>query len=87
MTTNEAMTSCLRNPDISSRIIDNATRARLAEVNAVPGFLINGQKYKGPTDAKSLVKLINEMDEKGISTLPKAPPARPKGLEAFDISK
>lgn len=87
MTTNEAMTSCLRNPDISSHIIDNANRARLAEVNAVPGFLINGQKYKGPTDAKSLVKLINEMDEKGISTLPKAPPARPKGLEAFDISK
>ncbi len=70
MTTNEAMTSCLRNPDITANIIDNADRAKLAEIKGVPGFLINGQRYKGPSDAKSLIKLINEMDEKGLSTIP-----------------
>jgi len=76
MTTNEAMTSCLRNPDISTHIIDNANRAKLAEIDSVPGFLINGQRYKGPSDAKSLIKLITEMDEKGISALPKGSDAK-----------
>ena len=70
MTTNEAMTSCLRNPDITAHIIDNANRAKLAEIDGVPGFLINGQRYKGPSDAKSLIELIYEMEEKGISTIP-----------------
>ena len=64
------MTSCLRNPDITANITDNAHRAKLAEIKGVPGFLINGQRYKGPSDAKSLIKLINEMDEKGLSTIP-----------------
>lgn len=71
METDEAMTSCLRNPDIAAHIVDNASRAQLAEIKGVPGFLINAQPYKGKTDAKTLVDLINEMDEKGISTLPK----------------
>lgn len=70
METNEAMTSCLRNPDITAHIVDNSARATLAEINSVPAFLINGQKYKGDSDAETLVSLINEMDEKGMSTLP-----------------
>ena len=70
METNEAMTSCLRNPDITANIRDNASRATLAEVKGVPAFLINGQRYTGESDAKSLVALINEMEEKGISALP-----------------
>ena len=70
MTTNEAMTSCLRNPDITAHIVDNASRANLAEIKGVPAFLINGQPYKGASDAKSLVALINDMEDKGISTLP-----------------
>lgn len=85
MTTNEAMTSCLRNPDITGHIIDNANRAKLAEVNAVPGFLINGQRYKGPSDAKSLIKLINDMNEKGISALPKGDSVSPKDLLPKDL--
>ena len=71
MTTNEAMTSCLRNPDIASHIIDNVSRADLAEIKGVPAFLINGQTYTGNSDAKSLISLIDEMEEKGISALPK----------------
>lgn len=70
MTTNEAMTSCLKNPDITAHIIDNAERAKLAEIDSVPGFLINGQSYKGPSDAKSLIELVYEMEEKGISKIP-----------------
>ena len=70
METNEAITTCFRNPDITAHIVDNAHRARLAKITSVPGFLVNGQIYKGPSDAKSLVKLISDMDEKGVSTLP-----------------
>jgi len=70
METNEAMTTCLRNPDITAHIVDNLSRAIVAEVESVPAFLINGQKYKGKSDANNLVILINEMEEKGISALP-----------------
>jgi len=70
METNAAMSSCLRNPDITAHIVDNLNRATLAEVVGVPAFLINGQKYKGKSDAKTLVKLITEMEEKGVSALP-----------------
>lgn len=70
METNDAISTCLRNPDITTHIVDNANRARLAEVKGVPAFLINGQTYKGAQDAKSLVTLITDMDEKGISALP-----------------
>jgi len=72
MKTNEAMASCLRNPDIAAHIVDNASRAKLAKIKGVPGFLINGQLYTGGQDAKTLVKLITEMDKKGISALPKS---------------
>lgn len=71
METDEAITTCFRNPDIVAHIVDNANRATLAEVETVPAFLLNGQKYKGKSDAKTLVALINTMEEKGISTLPK----------------
>ncbi len=70
MATNEAMTTCLRNPDIAAHIVDNASRAKLAGIKGVPGFLINGLPYKGNTDAETLVDLIGEMDAKGLSTLP-----------------
>ena len=70
METNEAITTCLKNPDITAHIIDNANRAKLAKVKGVPAFFINGEIYKGKQDAKSLVELITEMDEKGLSTLP-----------------
>ena len=72
METNEAMTTCLRNPDITAHIVDNMSRATTAEIESVPAFLINGQKYKGKSDAETLISLINEMEEKGISTLPDA---------------
>ena len=71
METNEAMTSCLRNPDITAHIVDNMSRATLAEVTSVPAFLLNGQKYKGKSDAESLVTLITDMEKKGISALPR----------------
>jgi len=70
METDEAIATCFKNPDITTHIIDNANRATLANVKGVPAFLINGETYKGKQDAKSLVELINDMDEKGLSTLP-----------------
>ena len=78
METDDAILSCLRNPDMTAHIVDNANRASLANVKGVPAFLINGQTYEGPQDAESLIKLVNEMDETGISTLPDSiKPANP----------
>lgn len=70
METDEAITSCLRNPDMTAHIIDNSNRADLAKIRGVPAFLINGQTYRGAQDAKSLIELVNEMNEKGLSALP-----------------
>ena len=70
METDDAIASCFRNPDITSHIIDNANRAKTAEIKGVPAFLINGETYNGAQDAESLVALINDMDAKGLSSLP-----------------
>lgn len=70
METDEAIATCFRNPDITAHIIDNATRAQVAEIKSVPSFLINGETYKGAQDAESLVALITDMDEKGLSAIP-----------------
>jgi protein-disulfide isomerase len=70
METTEAITTCLKNPDISAHIKDNMARAQIAEVAGVPAFVINGDTYKGAQDAMSLVELINGMDAKGLSVLP-----------------
>lgn len=71
METSEAITTCLKNPDITAHIIDSTNRAKLAKVKGVPTFLLNGEAYKGKQDAKSFVALINDMYEKGLSTIPK----------------
>ncbi len=70
METDDAIASCFRNPDITSHIIDNASRAQVAEIKGVPAFLINGETYNGAQDADSLVALVTEMDKKGLSSLP-----------------
>lgn len=70
MEDDDAITACLRNPDMLAHIQTNADRARAAKVRGVPAFFINGETYKGESDAKSLVDLITEMDEKGLSALP-----------------
>lgn len=71
MDNNEAIATCFQNPDITAQIIDNVDRATLAGIKGVPAFLVNGETYKGATDAKTLISLISDMDEKGFSTLPK----------------
>jgi len=70
METNEAIASCISNPDIIAQISNSALRAKVAGIRGVPAFFINGKAYKGKQDAKTLVKLISEMDEKGLSVIP-----------------
>ena len=62
METDEAISTCLKNPDMTAYIEDNLDRASLAKISGVPAFLINGQPYTDKQDAQSLIKLINEMD-------------------------
>ncbi len=70
METDEAIASCFKNPDITAHIIDNANRAQVAEINAVPAFLINGTLYKGALDSESLVELITKIDNEGLTRPP-----------------
>lgn len=74
----DAVTACLRNPDMLAHIQLSSDRAVAAEVRGVPAFFINGEAYKGPSDAKSLVELITDMDEKGLSAIPESFKASPK---------
>ncbi len=70
MEDDDAITACLRNPDMVAHIRDNSDRASVANVRGVPAFFINGEAYEGASDAETLVDLITEMDEKGLSALP-----------------
>lgn len=70
MENEDAVTACLRNPDMLAHIQLSADRATAAGIRGVPAFFINGDPYKGPSNAQSLVDLITEMDEKGLSTIP-----------------
>lgn len=70
METQEAIAACLSNPDMIAHIQDNGLRANLGKVRGVPAFFINGETYNGPQDAQSLVTLITQMDEKGVTALP-----------------
>jgi len=71
----EAITACLRNPDMLAQIQDSALRADAAKVRAVPAFVMNGQPYKGQIDAKTLVKMITEINEKTSSSSSSIMPA------------
>lgn len=70
MDNQEAIAACLSNPDMITHIQDNGLRANLGKVRGVPAFFINGESYSGPQDAQSLVALITQMDEKGVTALP-----------------
>ena len=70
MTEPEAVAACLGNPDILRHIQDNVQRARLGGVEGVPAFFINGQLYKGPSDADNLIDLVKTLDKNRVTTLP-----------------
>jgi len=70
MDNQDAIAACLSNPDMIAHIQDNGLRANLGKVRGVPAFFINGESYNGPQDAQSLVDLITQMDEKGVTALP-----------------
>ncbi|WP_427449810.1 thioredoxin domain-containing protein [Litorimonas sp. WD9-15] len=78
MDNNEAVTACMTNPDIKAHMDENEVRATLAKIEGVPAFFINGDPYFGPQDAESLIALVKDMEEKGITAIPEeltiAPP-------------
>jgi len=70
MMDDNAIDACLRNPDMMSHIQESAMRLQATEAKGVPAFFINGEIYPGAQDADSLVKLIKDIDAKGITALP-----------------
>jgi len=74
---NEAdINACLADQDKLAHIHTNSDRANGAALKGVPAFYINGESYEGKQDAGTLIKLINTMDEKGLSALPTSLPKR-----------
>jgi len=72
MSDDDSIAACLRNPDMVAHIEDNWKRAKAADAKGtLPIIFINGQGYNGAKDAENLVKLIEDMDTRGLSLLPK----------------
>ena len=72
--TQDDINACLANQDKLGHIHVNSERANGAQLKGVPAFYINGDVYEGEQDAETLTKLILDMNEKGLSTLPTTVP-------------
>ena len=66
--------ACLAEKDKLGHIHTNSERANGAGLSGVPAFYVNGESYKGKQDAETLVKLISNMNDKGLSKLPTTMP-------------
>ena len=66
----DALEACLQDTANIEPIHLSTERAQAGKIRGVPAFLINGDIYSGGQEASALVKLINEMNEKGLSELP-----------------
>ncbi len=67
----EELEACLTDQSNVEPIHLSAARAQAGKIRGVPAFFINGDIYSGPQEAQALVKLIDEMNDKGLSALPK----------------
>jgi protein-disulfide isomerase len=78
--------ACLGNPATVDHVYLSSNRANAAGVKGVPAFFINGQAYDGAQDADSLIGLLTEMDEMGVTELPETLPKPAKDADKEDHS-
>ena len=67
----QALEACLTDQSNVEPIHLSTERAQAGKIRGVPAFLINGDIYSGGQEASALIKLIDEMNDKGLSVLPK----------------
>jgi predicted DsbA family dithiol-disulfide isomerase len=53
----------LRSPKVLHRVEDDAQDAELMDLNSTPTFFVNGRRHKGPWDAASLIRALEERRE------------------------
>jgi len=70
LNSDEEINACLSDPTHMSALQRAGARADAANVQGVPAFYVNGETYKGKQDAATIIALIEEMTEKGLSSLP-----------------
>jgi len=75
LNTDEEINACLSDPTKMDQLRKAGERADAAKIQGVPAFFVNGEAYKGKQDAETIVALIEEMTEKGLSSLPEIEPA------------
>ena len=80
----EAITACLRNPDMMAHIQASSLRLQASGASGVPAFFVNGERYDGETDAKTMIGVLREMDTKGMSSIPKSAQKRTKPKDMSD---
>lgn len=66
----EEIQACLQDNEKLAHIHLSGERATSARLNGVPGFYINGDPYKGKQDADTIIAMVKDMSEKGLSKLP-----------------
>jgi protein-disulfide isomerase len=67
----EAMNTCLSDKDGIARIQNSLELAQSAKVGSVPNFIIGGELYKGKSEYVPLTSYINDLTERGSTSLPK----------------
>lgn len=65
-----AVKACFADAKNLESIHKSGARASASDLNGVPAFFINGDPYKGDQSADTLIKLIMDMDKKGLSKIP-----------------
>lgn len=68
--TPEQMQACFAEPDAYQRMDKAMLRARKAGVQSVPGFIIDGQVFKGNSTALNLGQVINARLSQGTTSMP-----------------
>lgn len=75
--TPQQMQACFADPDSYQRMDKAILRAQNAGIQSVPGFIIDGQVFKGDSSAAGLAQAINARFSQGVTRLPTRRPAAP----------
>ena len=65
-----AVNACFADASKLGHIHKSGARATASDIKGVPAFYINGDPYKGDQKSDALIKLIMDMDKKGLSKIP-----------------
>lgn len=65
-----ALENCLSDPSHIEHIHRSSERATAGKIRGVPAFFINGELYDGAQEADVLIRVIDNMNQQGLSKFP-----------------